>query len=39
MTRAHRRRRAYNGDTSIDPDITGELSEEHLGRLSAGGGK
>lgn len=30
---------AYNGVTSIDPAITGELSEEHSDRLSAGRSK
>lgn len=36
---AHTRSHAYNGDTSCDPDITGELSEERFCRLSACGGK
>ncbi len=28
---------AYNGATSFDPAITGELSEERFDKLSAGG--
>lgn len=28
-------RRAYNGGTSIDPDITGELSEERSARVGS----
>ena len=34
MPEAHSRTHAYNGGTSIDPAITGELSEERSARRS-----